>query len=179
MRQQQLIYDISLMDYPIVRHCGLVAGLALAVAVVVAWSYRRGGGWKSAAGIGGFVVLCMVLVEMSPWWEHRRLLQALQSGQVKTTQGELSGYWNREAVLADSQGKPAQKLVWENFTVGGVLFGYYRDHAQPGFRNADTPPVELVEGLPLRISYLEDTPGDVSQRRILRLEIAESLQARR
>ena len=172
MGSYRLIYDLG-------NESGADGGWWLAVAWLAAavmaalFGYRRRL-WLAWLGVA--MLLAAAYFSASPCWERQRLLEALQSGRVKVAEGMLCGYWRRRA---DKDLAGAESVMWENFTVDGVLFGYYRDHALPGFRNVEMPPLDLSDGLPLRISYLEDSLGNVDQRRILRLEIAEALQARR
>jgi hypothetical protein len=141
------------------------AGACLAFAVAVAWlGVRRRGVMLLTCGA---VLLAAACLLAWPCWERRELLQALQNGRVKVAEGPLRGYWRRKAETAPGS---REWLWWENFTVDGVLFGYYRDRARPGFRNLQA--LDLPEGLRLRIVYSEPSPADSAARRILRLEVA-------
>lgn len=166
MGSYRLIYDLG-------NEAGTDGGWWLATAwlagalAVAAFGYRRRL-WQ--AWIGFVLLLFSAYFSAAPCWERQRLAAALQSGRFQVAEGVVRGYWVRRA---DKDLAGGESVVWENFTVDGVLFGYYRDHAQPGFRNAQTPPLQLRDGLPLRIAYLEDSGKTGSQPRILRLEVAE------
>ena len=67
--------------------------------------------------------------------------------------------------------------TWEAFYVADVAFGFYRGRTPVGFLNGGKTPIDLHDGMRIRIHYFEDVPGQFDHRRIVRLEIARGGQA--
>lgn len=166
MHSYQLIYDFG---NDVTMNCWWPAAILLAVALGMAMLRRARQAWAMRLAI--VALLAASTAAALPCWQKQRMLAALRHRQVKVVEGALRGYWNRPA--ESEVGGKREWLLWENFTVDGVLFGYYRGQSQPGFSNAAKPNVEFKDGMQLRIAYLEDDAGELNRRRILRLEIAD------
>ncbi len=104
-------------------------------------------------------------------WDHHRLVGKLQAGQARVAEGEVQGYALQHTAAYNTTSKRYDRSTWESFHVGGVAFVYRRGGGGgAGFHNSGEPPLQISDGLRLRLHYVEDVEGDRSQRRILRLE---------
>jgi hypothetical protein len=165
----ELIYDIARQDVSDVLPL-VLAGLALSVALAVWWRQRRlqrpAGTQAFIAGMVGVAALAVVITV----WDHHRLVGKLQAGQALVAEGEVQAYALQETAVYNTTSKRYDRSTWESFHVGGVAFVYQRSGGGAGFHNGAEPPLQISDGLRLRLHYVEDIEGDRSQRRILRLE---------
>lgn len=164
----ELIYDIARQDVsdllPLV-----IAGLALSVALGAWWRQR----WlQRPAGKQAFIAVMVGVAALAvavTIWDHHRLVNKLQAGQALVAEGEVQAYALQHTVEYNATSKRYDRSTWERFHVGGVAFVYQRGGGV-GFHNSAEPPLQISDGLRLRLHYVEDVEGDRSQRRILRLE---------
>ena len=171
----QTVYDISTHDAT--EFIGFVyAGLALlAIAACFHfWARRRGQRSGTARIIAVFALVVGVLGYGVNTWDQGRLSDKLASGEILQVSGPLSGHalWRQDVtdIRRDSSRRYRQ---WESVTVDGVRFLWSPGAEAPAFTNALSPPIAFHDGMPVRISYVEDVAGDDQQRRILRLEIGD------
>lgn len=165
----ELLFDLGQQprsDWP-----WLLIGLAvMAGAALGLWRQRVRG--QRSAGPGFFLVFgafCLA-AGLVPIWDRHRLLQALQSGQVRVAEGRVSSHGVELLTRYDSASKRWRRSHWEAFRVGDTAFGFTQDASSVGFRNAEEPRIALRDGEWLRLHYVEDVEGEFAQRRILRLE---------
>jgi len=114
--------------------------------------------------IGGVAFLAMLGL---PWWDRHRMKISLANGDARMVEGPIRDWGTRRIPRA---GGTAHYLHQEHFTVGGMRFSYYWEVEQPGFHNAVTPRVDITEGMPARIWYLQGD-GIGNPPRIVRFDI--------
>lgn len=138
-------------------------GLALIlVGAVMKWGFGKPG-WNSypIMAIGVFTILASGAV---PWWDYRRVTQAVARGEAKQVEGPIHD-WR----MARARGKRRSTDAtfyshYERFSVGDVDFDVNWGALEAGFANRgsteEKPAVRLANGMPARIWYLPiDGPG--------------------
>lgn len=154
------VYDIANdsvgLQFPLI-------GLALIlVGAVMKWGFGKSG-WSSypIIVIGVFTILASGAV---PWWDYRRVTQAVARGEAKQVEGPIHD-WR----MARARGKRRSTGAtfyshYERFSVGDVDFDVNWGALEAGFANRgsteEKPTVRLANGIPARIWYLPiDGPG--------------------
>lgn len=143
---------------------GVVAGLAWAI-------QRRRRGKQTVPGMLAFAALfCSVGAGGVPMWDHHRLVAEYNAGRALVVEGLVSSHSVQLHTTRRSDGKGYDRRTWESFRVGEIAFGF--DHeASPVTRQAREKQLPgITDGQRLRVHYVDDAPGDYSQRRIVRLE---------
>ena len=171
----RLVYDVRNMgaaDFIPFIYAGL-AILALAL-VFHLWARRKGERSGTARILAGMGFLVGVLGYGINTWDQRRLAAHLEEGSVLRVEGPVTDHqiW-REDVTDIRRDIGRRYNRWETIIVLGVRFTWTPGAQEPAFTNAMTPPLDFMDGTPLRIAYVEDVPDDAHQRRIVRLEVGE------
>lgn len=101
-----------------------------------------------------------------------RLVNHLNRGEILQIQGAIDSHqiW-REDVTSVEHDIGRRYNKWERIRVNGVGFVSAPGAVEPVFTNAQSPPVELRDGMLVRISYVENIPEQEHQRRIVRFEV--------
>lgn len=148
-------------------------GLGMIVAgSVMKWGFGRSG-WSSypLMAIGVFTILAAGAV---PWWDYRRVTQAVAKGEAKRVEGPI-----RDWRILRGRGRRQSTggylySHYERFSVGDVDFDVYWNALEAGFANRGSTEekraVQLANGMPARIWYL---PIDGSDKppRIVRIDL--------
>ena len=171
--QAELIYDISHQEFNLLPL--LAAAVVLLLALAAWWRQRR---LKRPATVpptvlGFFVVMAGVatLAIAVTLWDHQRLADRLQGGRVQVAQGQVQAYALQHTATYNTSTKRYDRATWERFQVNGTAFVYRLGGGDgAGFHNSTETPLPIVDGLLLRLHYVEDVDGDAYNRRILRLE---------
>src|SRR3546814_8982458 len=111
--------------------------------------------------VGVFTILAS---GAGPWWDYRRVTQAVARGEAKQVEGPIHD-WR----MARARGKRRSTDAtfyshYERFSVGDVDFDVNWGALEAGFANRgsteEKPAVRLANGMPARIWYLPiDGPG--------------------
>jgi hypothetical protein len=163
-----------------VRHSGsgdaaigvVIAGAIFTAALASVWYARRR---RQRALLGYFLFVMALVVVLAVGvtaWDQHRLAARLERGEVQTVEGFVSGHQIWRQARARSAGETQRFDTWETITVGGVQFTWSHDTGQAAFANGGTRAVAFRDGLPARVRWVEDVPGQAHQRRIVSLEIA-------
>lgn len=149
-------------------------GLALIIAgAVMKWGLSKPG-WNSYAlmGFGLFLILATGVV---PWWDYRRVTEAVARGEARQVVGPIHG-WRLARVSSGTSKNGDTKFYhyYEYFSVGPVAFRIAWDALEAGFANRGSsekkPTVRLANGMPVRIWYLP-IDGPDKPPRITRIDL--------
>ncbi|MCB1922484.1 MAG: hypothetical protein KDJ27_01840 [Gammaproteobacteria bacterium] len=155
----------------------ILMGLVLAIIAIALHLRARRHGEQSAAArmIGVGAVLVGVLGYGVNAWDQRRLADLLDGGAALTVEGPVSAHqiW-REDVTNPKTDSARRFRKWETVTVSGVAFIWHPGAREAAFTNAQSPTITFRDGLMVRIAYVEDVANAAHQRRILRVETADS-----
>ena len=166
------VYDISTADAG--EYFGFVlfgAGMLVLAGGFLWRARRRGERSPTAKVVAGFGVLVAVLGYGVNTWDQNRLAAHLAAGEVQTVDGAVFAHARWREDITDSRRDSTRRYRhWERVVVGGVTFIWPPGAQQPGFTNAQTPPLDLHDGQWLRITWVEDVADEASQRRIVKLE---------
>ncbi len=168
----ELVWDIRQ-----VGNDDMYIGLAIAWAIFLAalGNFRVARRKQQRSVIGSFLLVMALVVLLGVGiteWDRHRLAGRLERGEVQTVEGFVSGHqiWRQER--ARSAGESQRFNTWETITVGGVQFTWGTDVGEAAFTNGGANKVDLRDGLPARVRWVEDVPGEAHQRRIVSLEIS-------
>lgn len=167
MKEQfHLVYDIA--DERIPHPSYVVIALLLLLAGMLRSVYRPRRATTNWLGRGLIAagLLFGAFTTLMPWWDVWHLKAEMRSEVAKEADGPIADLSMQEGV-AD----PAHKTkdTYEQFTVSGVRFGYWRGYPHAGFHNAAPHAVSLRNGMNVHIVYVLD--GLEEQPRIMRLEV--------
>jgi len=171
----QTIFEVSrpgLLD----QRGDLFIAAALAAVGLIFYLRARRLKERSVVAMAMAVFACVVLVFACGvgTWDRWRLANRLAEGSVMQVQGMVTGHavWRDE--VSRAPGETMRRYNhWERVEVGGVSFIWTPGAHEAAFTNAQTPPLQIQDGLTMRIAYVEDVPGQAHQRRIVRLEVAD------
>lgn len=154
----------------------LYIAAALAAVGLIFYLRARKQKQRSMVAIAMTVFACVVLVFAYGvgTWDRWRLANRLAEGSPLQAQGLVTGHavWRDE--VSRAPGETLRRFNhWERVEVGGVSFIWTPGAHEAGFTNAQTPALQIQDGLLMRIAYVEDVAGEAHQRRILRLEVAD------
>ena len=148
-----------------------IAGAIFLVALSTFWLARRK---QQRPVIGSFLFVMALVVLLGlgiTTWDRHRLAELLQRGEVQTVEGFVTGHQIWRQARARSAGESQRFNTWETITVGGVQFTWAPDAGEAAFTNRGASKVEFRDGLPARVRWVEDIPGEAHQRRIVSLEV--------
>jgi hypothetical protein len=179
----KLVWDIRR-----VGNGDMLIGLAIAGAIFLAalgtfWLARRK---QQRPVIGSFLFVMALVVLLGvgiTTWDRHRLAERLERGEVQTVEGFVTGHQIWRQARARKAGESQRFNTWETLSVGGVQFTWAPDAGEAAFTNSGANKVDFRDGLPARVRWVEDIPGEAHQRRIVSLEIpadyrqAQGLQA--
>ena len=175
--QYETVFDLAEYGYRD-GYWFLIGGIVVALAIGgILWQKRRGRrsilAWflfvmGLVAGLGGGGV---------PLWDHHRLVEHLRAGRCLVVEGEVGSHSVERVKSKNVRSGGYNTSTWEAFYVADVAFGFYRGRTPVGFLNGGKTPIDLHDGMRIRIHYFEDVPGQFDHRRIVRLEIARGGQA--
>ena len=148
-------------------------GLIL-VGAVMKWVFGKAGlHCYPLMAIGVFTILAAGAL---PWWDYRRVTQAVANGEAKRVDGPIRD-WRIARVRGMRTGVTSNfsYTYYELFSVGAVDFDIEWGSLEAGFTNRGStkgnPAIHLADGMAARIRYLPiDGPGKPP--RIVRLELA-------
>lgn len=172
----QTVYDVGSIgesDFIWFIYIAL-APLALALLLQI-WAWRQKRGSFFAKILAVFAMLIAGLGYGMNIWDHNRLAAKLASGDVLKVAGPVVGHqiWKQDVTnIKRDIGRSYN--YWETIYVGGVAFTWAPGALEAAFTNAKPAAVDLRDGLTVRIHYVEDVPGQAHQRRIVRLEVADT-----
>lgn len=169
----ETLYDLGTFGYR-EGHWWPIGGALLLVALGL-WLWQRRRGKRSPVpvfvGITGlFLSFGVAGVSL---WDHNRLVAEFNAGRAHVVEGVVVGHRIDVTHTRRSSGSGYDRHVWEVFLVGDVAFGYRTNGAgRVGFSNGTAEPIDIRDGQRLRVHYVEDVPGEYTERRIVRLERA-------
>ncbi|WP_018413301.1 hypothetical protein [Methyloversatilis thermotolerans] len=170
----QTVYDISgdgARDFSGYLIAG--AGVLALAAVFALRARRRGERSGTARVLALFALVIAGLGYGVNSWDQNRLTAALETGAVQQVAGAIRHHavWREDVTPAGSgPGATRHYRNWERISVGGVDFIWTPGADQAGFTHAPSPPLDIRDGLWLRVTYVEDAPDEATQRRIVKLE---------
>jgi hypothetical protein len=152
-------------------------GLIL-VGAVMKWGFGKPG-WSSypIMAIGVFTILASGAL---PWWDLRRVTQAVARGEAQQVEGPIHD-WRLMRVRGKRKSTNANSYShYEYFSVGAIAFRINWGALEAGFANRgsteEKPAVRLANGMAARIWYLPiDGPGKPP--RIVRIDLGASSPA--
>lgn len=168
----QTLFDLGEYGYRDGPYWFVGAALALLAFGLYLWQRRRARRNILPAFFGIVSLVISVGAGGVPLWDHHRLLAEYNAGRALVVEGVLSGHRVEEVATRRPNGSGYDRRNWESFAVAEVAFAFDRGPSPVGFRNQFDAPVDLRDGQRLRVHYVEDVPGDRTQRRIVRLERA-------
>jgi len=138
----------------------------------LAWMARARMKGHNPAWARSLFVAAILFVDFSvamPYLEQTRLASVVRDGQAQVAHGYISQHVVKPRL--PFQDLPLASLAGasQSFCVDGISF----DWSAPRL-TASHASWMLSDGQALRVTYVEDAKGDVTQRRILRLEVANS-----
>lgn len=158
-----LAYDIA--DERLPHPAYLIIGTMLLLAGVLMLVYRRRR--DGNARVGRLLILAsfvfVAATSLRPWWDVLRIKQRMRT-EARIVEGRIEAH----RVQAAGIGRPR---THEQFRVDTMDFHFWREDDVPGFHNSRRPPLDLHDGLPVRITYLF-MPDTSDAPRIMRLEVA-------
>lgn len=157
-----LIYDAATMTRT-PQNVAILTGLLAAVACAL-WAWNR---WKGAKAGGATIwftgaAVVMALVAVGSEVERRWIAG---HDDVREVQGPVLAVWEQRTRRSGNDW-----ARWQGFTLGGVDFAYVRNTDMNYFNNAGPGTIDLVEGLVLRVRYIEERDGERTVRHIVRVE---------
>ncbi|MGZ8161185.1 MAG: hypothetical protein ACXWT4_20635 [Methylobacter sp.] len=133
--------------------------------------------WPIWSLVFGFVTAALMVA--LPIWDYRRMKAVLESHDgVQSVQGRITDY-RTETVRSRRAGESSYRTsIWEEFTVNGQRFGYYRSNypSSASFTNNRSETVSFANGMTARITYVADPAYD-NDLRILKLELGKDKTA--
>lgn len=170
------VYDISTAgDYEYIGFVLFGLGVLVLATGFWLWARRRGERSPTSRVLALAAVLIAGLGYGINTWDQHRLAGELAAGKVQTVEGPVSAHvkWRQDItnVRSDTQRRYRN---WERVVVGGVTFIWEPGAMQPGFTNALSPPLDLQDGVWLRLTWVEDVPDEPSQRRIVKLDLGDA-----
>jgi hypothetical protein len=169
------VYDIGSAGNGDFTHFLLAGGAFLVLALVFHLVARRRGQRSTTAKILlAFGLIVGGLGYGVNTWDHNRLAGKLAAVEVLQVEGPVSEHqrWRQDITRPRDSSRKYQN--WETMIVGGVRFTWAPGADEPAFTNAQEPPLAIADGLPLRVSYVEDIADQAHQRRIVRLEVGDA-----
>lgn len=158
-----LIYDAATMTRT-PQNVAVVAGLLAAVACAL-WAWNRWKGVKAGGATVWFTGAAIVMTLVAVGSEVERRWIAAHD-DVREVQGPVAGVWEDRTRRSGSN----DWTRWQGFRIGDVGFSYVRNTDQNYFHNAGPGTIDLVEGLLLRVRYIEERDGERIVRHIVRVE---------
>jgi hypothetical protein len=159
----ELIYDAGTMSRTPWR--ALIFALGLTGLALVVWLWQRAQG-EAAGGLFKWI-LCvaavMWLVAAAAEYEKR----SIAAKQPLHVEGPIESVWT-QYVLRNA--KKNEYTEWQGFRIGDVEFSYVRNSDTNYFHNAGDHGIDLVDGLRLRVHYLESRKEGRVKRYIVRVE---------
>lgn len=168
----QTLFDLGEYGYRDGPYWFVGAALALLAFGLYLWQRRRARRNILPAFFGIVSLVISVGAGGVPLWDHHRLLAEYNAGRARVVEGTVSSHRVEQVATRRASGSGYDRSTWESFEVAGVAFAFDRSPSAVGFRNQFERPVELHDGQRLRVHFVEDVPGDRTQRRIVRLERA-------
>lgn len=168
----QTLFDLGEYGYRDGLWWAIGGALALVALVLHLRQRRHGGGNVLPVFLGLMGLVSSVGAGGVPLWDHHRLLAEYNAGRARVVEGTVSSHRVEQVATRRASGSGYDRSTWESFEVAGVAFAFDRSPSAVGFRNQFERPVELHDGQRLRVHFVEDVPGDRTQRRIVRLERA-------
>lgn len=178
----QRVYDLSQFDVSQFALYGW-AGLAVAVIAIALFIHaRRRQRTVLISLFFGVVAGLLGFSYVAATRDYHLLTDRLARGDVLRVEGVIVAHqvWRHE--ISHPGERPRRYEPWESIVVGGVTFMWPQDSPDANFHNAGKHP--LADGTPVRLTYVEGYEslggeqvfdGNASERRILRLEIRQSL----
>jgi hypothetical protein len=170
------VYDIANdsvgLQFPLIGLAFVIAG------AVMKWGFGKSGGSSyPIMAIGVFMILASGAV---PFWDYRRVTQAVARGEAKQAEGPIHDW---RLVRTPGKRKSTGATFYahnERFAVGNVAFDINWGALEAGFANRgsteEKPAVRLANGMPARIRYVPiDGPGKPP--RIVRIDLGASSPA--
>ncbi len=115
-----------------------------------------------------FVFCCSILMILLSGVYRYELRQIANRPDTRVVEGPVAGHWTRQL----RQVGRGFYLHWEGFSVQGVPFKYEQGAEQNYFHNAGPAPLEIKDGMRLRIRYLQERNGNEVSNNIVRIERA-------
>ena len=159
-----LVYDALTMSTAPQGALAL-AGL-LAAAALASWLWHRLRQQPGRVLTGWFIAASAVftLVAAGLVWEQQTVADP---ARWQTVQGPVQGLWEDRVRRA---GNDRGYWNWQGFSVDGVAFAYVRNSDGNFFNNAGPYQIELRDGQPLRVHYVERNELGERARHIVRIE---------
>lgn len=136
------------------------------------WHKRR----QQRHVLPGFLALMGLVASVGaggvPLWDHHRLMAEFNAGRALVVEGVVSSHSVQEHATRRHDGKGYDRRTWESFRVGEVAFGFDHKASPVSSFMHEVHAAPLANGQRLRVHYVDDVPGDYSQRRIVRVERA-------
>lgn len=149
-------------------------GVAIALAALAWWLWQKRRQQRTA--LPGFLAIMGLVASVGaggvPLWDHHRLMAEFNAGRALVVEGVVSSHSVQEHARRRHDGKGYERRTWESFRVGEVAFGFDHQASPLSSFMHEVHAAPLANGQRLRVHYVDDVPGDYSQRRIVRVERA-------
>ena len=86
-------------------------------------------------------------------------------------EGPVESVWEQYVLRS---AKKNEHTHWQGFRIGGIEFSYVRNTDTNYFNNAGDHRIDLVDGLPLRVHYLQSSKKGRVKRYIVRVELIDT-----
>ncbi|MET0987233.1 MAG: hypothetical protein ABW034_17705 [Steroidobacteraceae bacterium] len=158
-----LIYDAASMSRTPL-HALVVALILMALAIGV-WLWRRAHGQPFGGLAIWFAGASLLLLLVAGLTEYEK--RGIATKVPLQVEGPVEGVWEKRTLR-----NPRKQEFWEwqGFRIRGVEFAYVRNTDTNYFNNAGAHRIDLVDGMRLRVHYLESQEGDAAERHIVRVE---------
>lgn len=170
-------FDLGASGFPFWPYVCACAALLLLTGFNLLRKHQRGQRTRVAKWFLMMAVVIALVAVAIPAWDFHRLSGRLARGETLVAEGDVSGHFvetTRKSVPESGKNTSWQirTSTWEGFHVGDTEFGYYRGMTHIGFLNGGDPPIEIRDGMRMRIHYVVDEMGGHREQRILRVEVA-------
>jgi hypothetical protein len=170
------VFDLADNGFPFWPYVYVSAGLILVTGFNLLRKSRRGERTRVAKWFLAMAIVVALVAAVIPAWDYHRLSGRLARGETLVAEGEVSGHFvdTTRTRVPDSGKNSSWQMrtsTWEGFRVGDTEFGYHRGMTHVGFLNGDDPPLEISDGMRMRLTYVIDALGGHHEQRILRVEV--------
>jgi hypothetical protein len=158
----RLIYDVATTSAAPKSTLVLGIGVLAAALLWAGWLRHRAQPLHGGLKFLGFIGALMLALSVAYRFERNWIVGQPQ----KIVEGAIVGHWEkRESRASDRR----SYTNWEGFWVSSVSFVYARNVEQNYFHNAG--PLEIRDGMPVRVHYLEERDGNSVRNQIVKFEV--------
>ncbi len=158
-----LIYDAGTMSRTPWRAFVFALGLTALPAII--WIWQRAQGEPAGVLFTWSICIAAIMWVVSAGAEYEK--RSIAAKQPLHVEGPVESVWE-QSILRSA--KKNEHTHWQGFSIGGIEFSYVRNTDTNYFNNAGDHRIDLVDGLLLRVHYLQSSKKGRVKRYIVRVE---------